>query len=566
MKKSKKIFFSLFAILFLTAMFFAGVKAHAGQRVDATALELEMANRTESMLDMLIGQDRAVVKIYLTLTEVSSSVSAQEKSGVETLRPLGLPGMMTARPIPSEEGIEAAPPPPEAGGLIPLITSITMTILLDETVSDEKIKLIKELVPQWVGLDYSRGDILEVKRVPWKEVTTVNVAIKQLQLTQKGVVTNMIIVGAIITILIVIIITAIIMHKKKMVATLAEGGAAGAGAAAGAPAEKSASDIKSDVGRIANVLDNMTEQLAKFQQSVAGQGPAPASDKFEKILEDMKEILSKGAGAAAAQAAAPPPTPSGGGGGLASGDAIKVLEGIREILDRQYRGEDALTRPFEFINNLSPPDILRILEGETDELCGQVIAHLNPDKSAQLFSLVPEEKRDKFITAMAQVKETGSEVVDKVKEFLKEKLKTVKLFEGFTPVVGSQALAESLSMASSEMVHSTLEKLKRDNPQLAEETRKKLFLFEDIALLDSKTISVIMGEIDKEQLKLALKGGPKEVTDKILSSMSERGAAMFKEDLDIMSEPSKAAAEGVQRTIIQKIKELERNGRIKIAK
>ncbi|MFH1199374.1 MAG: FliG C-terminal domain-containing protein [Candidatus Omnitrophota bacterium] len=131
-------------------------------------------------------------------------------------------------------------------------------------------------------------------------------------------------------------------------------------------------------------------------------------------------------------------------------------------------------------------------------------------------------------------------------------------------LAGSDILAKILNVSSDEIIHTVIEKLQKDNPELAKETRDKLFLFEDIAALDSKILGVILNNLDKDTLKLSLKHAPPEVLTKIFSAMTERGAAILKEDLEIMAAVSKESSKEAQKSILEKIRELEKKGAISL--
>jgi len=224
-------------------------------------------------------------------------------------------------------------------------------------------------------------------------------------------------------------------------------------------------------------------------------------------------------------------------------------------------GENPLDKPFEFISEtLTGPEILKIIEGEKEEFLLHIIANINPKKSAEVLSLLPEEKRLDTIAKIAALKETTSETVLDIRVLLENRLKQARLAGGVTDLVASEILAKILSVSSDDVIKLSLEKLNKENRELAKETRKKLFLFEDIAALDNRTIGLILTNTNRDMLKLALKHAPEQVSNKIFETMSERGAAILKEDMEVMAEISENQSKEAQKSMLETVRQLEKRG------
>ena len=541
------------------------------QRVDVAGLELELTKRIESLIEKLVGPGRAVVKVNFTIYErFKSGLAREDKAKAEeTIQLRGMSGIAMLK-SPARQADRSQ----RLTDLIresPRIEKVYIKILVDENLEEGQVQLINETVPTWVGLDTARGDILEIQRVPWKKIQPLPIetlSAEQLKIGKRNVLVSVgiaAILGIVVIIIVVIAVTGIKTRRK------------GSGAEAGAQPEAAGMGA-GGADRIVSSIDKLAKELGSLQPAAAAEGGGTgAGGRIDSLLEDIKEILSQpqaGAGAGGAAGGGAGGAASGGAGG--SGDKEKeggvggevvqeTLKDIDDILKKQYMGENPLDRPFVFIeSSLGGQEILKIAEGENEDVLLHILANINPEKAAEALSQLPEDKRLQIISKVGALNETSPEIVQSVREMLDKKLKEARIAGGATNLVGSEVLAKILSVSSDDIVHASLEKLREENPELAKETRKKLFLFEDIITLDNKAIGLILNNVDKDMLKLALKHAPEGVLEKIYVTMSERGAAMLKEDLEVMADVGQTQSREAQQAMLDIIRGLAKKGVVSI--
>jgi flagellar motor switch protein FliG len=155
--------------------------------------------------------------------------------------------------------------------------------------------------------------------------------------------------------------------------------------------------------------------------------------------------------------------------------------------------------------------------------------------------------------------------VREIERVLERKLSSV-LTQDFTSAGGIKSLVEVLNQVDRSTERTILESLDEQNPELADEVRKLMFVFEDILMLDDRSIQQVLREVENKELSLALKGTTEEVREKIFRNMSERAAAIIKEDLQFMGPVRLKQVEEAQQRIVTIIRKLEDAGQIVIAR
>jgi len=188
-----------------------------------------------------------------------------------------------------------------------------------------------------------------------------------------------------------------------------------------------------------------------------------------------------------------------------------------------------------------------------------------PDTAAQVLSALSPELQAEVAMRVAIMDRTAPEVIREVERVLERKLSTV-LTQDFTSAGGIKALVDVLNQVDRSTERVILESLDEQNPELADEVRKLMFVFEDILLLDDRSIQQVLREVENKELGLALKGTTDEVKDKIFKNMSERAAAIIREDLQFMGPVRLKQVEEAQQRIVTIIRKLEDAGQIVIAR
>jgi flagellar motor switch protein FliG len=252
------------------------------------------------------------------------------------------------------------------------------------------------------------------------------------------------------------------------------------------------------------------------------------------------------------------------------------LEYARAILEKALgsdRANDVMTRlsgaiqvsPFEFLRRTDAGQILNVIANEHPQTVALVMAYLPSETAAQVVSSLPDELQSEVAMRIALMDRTAPEVIREIERVLERKLSSV-INQDFTSAGGLRSLVDLLNQVDRATERTILETLEEQNPELADEVRRMMFLFEDIVVLDDRSIQQVLREVDTKELAVALKGTSDEVQEKIYANMSERAAAIIKEDLEFMGPVRVKTVEEAQQKIVAVIRRLEDAGQIVIVR
>ncbi|HHV61036.1 MAG TPA: flagellar motor switch protein FliG [Firmicutes bacterium] len=257
-----------------------------------------------------------------------------------------------------------------------------------------------------------------------------------------------------------------------------------------------------------------------------------------------------------------------------------ILEGgldyARQLLERALGTSRAIeilsrlavslgTAPFDFVRNIDPKQLLSFIENEHPQTIALVVAHLKAEQAAAVLSGLPADLRADVAMRVATMDRTAPEVVRDVGKLLEERMASLGS-EGFKAAGGVKTLVQVLNKVDRGTEKSILEQFEQKNPELAEEVKRLMFVFEDIIFLDDRSIQAVLREVDTKDLALALKAASAEVQEKIFKNMSERAASMLKEDMEFMGPVRLRVVEDAQQKIVNIIRKLEAAGEITIAR
>ncbi|MDN5276516.1 MAG: flagellar motor switch protein FliG [Clostridiales bacterium] len=252
------------------------------------------------------------------------------------------------------------------------------------------------------------------------------------------------------------------------------------------------------------------------------------------------------------------------------------IEYAREILERAMGSQKALeiinkltsslqVRPFDFIRKAEPAQILNFIQNEHPQTIALVLAYLRPQQAAAIISALPQEKQVEVATRIALMDRTSPDVIKEVERVLEKKLSSM-LTADFTNAGGIQALVDILLSVDRGTEKYIMENLELRDKELAEEIRRRMFVFEDIVTLDNRSIQRFLREVDNSDLALALKGASEEVKKVIFANMSKRLQEMIKEDMEYMGPVRLRDVENAQQKIVNIIRQLEEAGEIIISR
>jgi len=222
-------------------------------------------------------------------------------------------------------------------------------------------------------------------------------------------------------------------------------------------------------------------------------------------------------------------------------------------------------RPFDFIRKADASQILNFIQNEHPQTIALVISYLKPQQAAQVLASLPQEKQADVARRIALMDRTSPDVIREVEKVLEKKLSSV-VMQDYTVVGGIQAIVDILNAVDRGTEKRILEALELEDVELVEEIRKRMFVFEDIVKLDSRSIQRILREVENNTLAIALKGTTEEVRKVIFSNMSKRMAEMIQEDMEYMGPVRIRDVEEAQQKIVNIIRKLEDAGEIVISR
>jgi len=234
-----------------------------------------------------------------------------------------------------------------------------------------------------------------------------------------------------------------------------------------------------------------------------------------------------------------------------------------EIIDRLT--SNLQVKPFEFIKKADPVQLANMLQNEHPQTIALVVCYLDPKTASAIIRALPENLRPEVIKRIALLDRATPEIVREVERVLERKVSAFATAQ-FSQVGGLETVVDIMNTIDRTTEREILEKLGEQDPELAEEIRKHLFVFEDLVKLDDRSIQIILREVDTRDLALALKGATDELKEKIFRNMSKRAASLLKDELDYMGPVRVKDVEGAQQKIVEVVRRLEEAGEIVIAR
>ena len=222
-------------------------------------------------------------------------------------------------------------------------------------------------------------------------------------------------------------------------------------------------------------------------------------------------------------------------------------------------------RPFEFIRKTDPSQLLNFIQDEHPQTIALILSYLPASQASMVVSSLPPEKQADVARRIAQMDRTSPDVIKQVEKVLERKLSSL-VNQDYTIVGGVDAIVSILNSVDRGTEKHIMETLEVEEPELADEIRKKMFVFEDILSLDDRAIQRVLRDVDNSDLALALKGATEEVQNVILNNLSKRLAVMIKEDMEYMGPVRMKAVEESQQKIVNIIRKLEDSAEIVIAR
>lgn len=252
------------------------------------------------------------------------------------------------------------------------------------------------------------------------------------------------------------------------------------------------------------------------------------------------------------------------------------IDYARELLEKalgKNKAEDIIgrltaslqVRPFDFARKTDAGQLLNFIQNEHPQTISLVLAYLHPEQAGMILSSLPPELQVDVAKRLATMDRTTPEVLQEIESTLEKRLSAF-VSDDYTLAGGVDAAVDILNMVDRSTEKVIIDSLEEEEPELAEEIRKRMFVFEDIVTLDDRSIQKILREVDSKDLALALKTASQEVSSRIYKNMSKRASEMLKEDIEFMGPARLRDIEQTQQQIVATIRRLEDTGEIVIAR
>ena len=222
-------------------------------------------------------------------------------------------------------------------------------------------------------------------------------------------------------------------------------------------------------------------------------------------------------------------------------------------------------RPFEFVRKTDASQLLNFIQDEHPQTIALILSDLSSAQASVIISALSPDKQTDVAKRIAQMDRTSPDVIKEVEKVLEQKLASL-VNQDYTIVGGVDAIVDILNTVDRGTEKHIMESMEIEDPELADEIRKKMFVFEDILSLDDRSVQRVLREVDNNELAVALKGSNEEVQNLIFNNLSKRLATMIKEDMEFMGPVRMKDVEEAQQKIVNIIRKLEDSAEIIISR
>lgn len=222
-------------------------------------------------------------------------------------------------------------------------------------------------------------------------------------------------------------------------------------------------------------------------------------------------------------------------------------------------------KPFEFVRKTDALQLLNFIQDEHPQTIALILSYLSLQQASAIISALPPENQADVAKRIAVMDRTSPDVIKEVERVLESKLANL-VNQDYTVIGGVDRVVDILNSTDRSTEKHIMEILEIEDPELADEIRKKMFVFEDILLLDDRSIQRVLRDVDNNELALALKSANEEVQNAIFNNLSKRLAEMIKEDMEFMGPVRMKDVEEAQQKIVNIIRKLEDSGELVISR
>lgn len=301
-----------------------------------------------------------------------------------------------------------------------------------------------------------------------------------------------------------------------------------------------------------DILKHLDEsQIEEISREIAALGPIQQAQRDEVVNEFYQLALAR-------------TYADEGGWEYAKALLSKSLpeEKAKKIIDTVSQTIQAA--PFSFLQKAEADSLLTFIQDEHPQTIALILAHLKPTQASEVLVGLPAQKQVEVVKRIANMEQTNPEVIKEVERGLEHRLSAM-ITQTFEKAGGVENVAEMLNLADRATEKGIMEGLEAEDPDLVEQIRRLMFVFEDIMMVNDKGIQSMLKEVDNEDLSLALKTASQDLKDKIFKNMSERAAQLIKEDMEYMGPVRVSDVEAAQQKIVDVVRRLEESGEIIIS-
>lgn len=256
--------------------------------------------------------------------------------------------------------------------------------------------------------------------------------------------------------------------------------------------------------------------------------------------------------------------------------AVGGIEYAKEMLEnalginRAHEILDKLTsslqiRPFDFARKTEPGQLLNFIQNEHPQTIALVASYLHPEQAGMILSALPSAQQVEVAKRIATMDRTSPEVLREVESVLEKKLSSF-VMQDFTAAGGIESAVAILNRVDRGTEKTIMEALEEENPELADEIKKRMFVFENLVTLDDRSLQRVLREVDMKDLALALRTASEDVSNRLFKNLSKRAVDMLKEDISLMGPVRLRDVEEAQQKIVNVIRQLDESGEIVIAR
>lgn len=302
-------------------------------------------------------------------------------------------------------------------------------------------------------------------------------------------------------------------------------------------------DVASEIFRHLN-----TSEVEKIGRCMSQMGMV-ARDEVDRIINEFVEMTSREEGSVSL------------GKGYVENLVAKALgeSQAKSIVDKI--SENKAYKSLSLLDDIEPKIVTDMIRNEHPQTMALILSHLSPEKSGVILAGLPEELRAEVIVRISNLEGVPPEVINDVAEMLESEVKSMGNTGGH-PLGGVKAVADILNQMDRTTESALLAKIEETDPQMADEIRQLMFVFDDLVLIDDRGIQEILKEVSSDDLAKALKTAGETVKEKIFKNMSERAVDMLNEDIEDMGPIRLSDVEKAQQTITQVAMKLEEEGKI----